>query len=67
MRVEQLNEDMWAMTYLVECESTKKVALIDPVWDNLSDYLSIIEEEGLLSSMLWLHTRMPITSQDASS
>ena len=39
MRVEQLNEDMWAMTYLVECDSTKKVALIDPVWDNLSDYL----------------------------
>ena len=47
MRVEQLNENMWAMTYLVECDSTKKVALIDPVWDNLSDYLSIIEDRGL--------------------
>ena len=47
MRVEQLNDGIWAMTYLVECDSTKKVALIDPVWDNLSDYLSIIEERGL--------------------
>ena len=47
MRVEQLNEGMWAMTYLVVCENSKKATLIDPVWDNLSDYLSIIEEEGL--------------------
>ena len=47
MRVEQLNEDMWAMTYLVVCEETNKAALIDPVWDNLSDYLSLIEERGL--------------------
>ena len=47
MRVEQLNEDMWAMTYLIVCDSTNKATLIDPVWDNLSDYLSLLEEEGL--------------------
>ena len=47
MRVEQLNEDMWAMTYLVVCDSTNKATLIDPVWDNLSDYLSLLENEGL--------------------
>ena len=47
MRVEQLNEGMWAMTYLVVCDSTKKATLIDPVWDNLSDYLSLLEDQGL--------------------
>ena len=47
MRVEQLNEGIWAMTYLVECESSAKATLIDPVWDNMSDYLSVIEERGL--------------------
>ncbi len=47
MRVEQLNEGIWAMTYLVVCEETNKTALIDPVWDHLSDYISVIEEEGL--------------------
>lgn len=47
MRVEQLNEGIWAMTYLVECESSAKATLIDPVWDNMSDYLSVIEEKGL--------------------
>ena len=47
MRVEQLNEGMWAMTYLVVCEDTKKATLIDPVWDNLGDYLSLLEEQGL--------------------
>ena len=56
MRVEQLNEDMWAMTYLVECDSTKKVALIDPVWDNLSDYLSIIEDRGSYSRVCYGYT-----------
>ena len=47
MRVEQLNEGIWAMTYLVVCEDSQKATLIDPVWDNLSDYLSLLEEEGL--------------------
>ena len=48
MRVEQLNENMWAMTYLVVCEKTSKATLIDPVWDNLSDYVSLLEEQGLI-------------------
>lgn len=47
MRVEQINEEMWAMTYLVVCDDTNKATLIDPVWDNLGDYLSLLEEEGL--------------------
>ena len=47
MRVEQLNEGIWAMTYLVVCEDSKKATLIDPVWDNLGDYLSLLEEQGL--------------------
>ena len=57
MRVEQLNEEMWAMTYLIVCEETKLATLIDPVWDNLSDYLSLLEEEGLsLSYAMATHT-----------
>ncbi|MDP6869803.1 MAG: MBL fold metallo-hydrolase [Candidatus Poseidoniaceae archaeon] len=47
MRVEQLNEGMWAMTYLVVCEETSKAALIDPVWDNISDYVTLLEEDNL--------------------
>ena len=57
MRVEQLNEEIWAMTYLVVCEETKLATLIDPVWDNLSDYLSLLEEEGLsLAYAMATHT-----------
>ena len=43
VRVEQLNADGWAMTYLLVCESSGKAALIDPVWDNLSSYESALE------------------------
>ncbi len=43
MRVEQLNDNGWAMTYLLVCESSGKAALIDPVWDNLSSYESALE------------------------
>jgi sulfur dioxygenase len=57
MRVEQLNEEMWAMTYLVVCDETSKATLIDPVWDNLSDYLSLLEEDGLeLEYVMATHT-----------
>ena len=57
MRVEQLNEEMWAMTYLIVCEETKLATLVDPVWDNLSDYLSLLEEEGLsLAYAMATHT-----------
>ena len=47
MRVTQLNSDMWAMSYLVVCEKTNKAALIDPVWDNLDHYLTIIANDNL--------------------
>ena len=61
MRVEQLNEGIWAMTYLVECESSAKATLIDPVWDNMSDYLSVIEERASLWNTLWQHIPMLTT------
>ena len=35
------------MTYLVVCDETKKATLVDPVWDNLSDYISLLETAGL--------------------
>lgn len=57
MRVEQINEDGWAKTYLVVCEETNKATLIDPVWDNISDYLSILEDQGLeLTHCMATHT-----------
>ena len=33
MRFEQLNEGVWAMTYLVVDEVSNQAALIDPVYD----------------------------------
>ena len=57
MRVEQLNEEMWAMTYLVVCDDTNKATLIDPVWDNLGDYLSLLEEA--ISRMIMVHSIKP--------
>jgi glyoxylase-like metal-dependent hydrolase (beta-lactamase superfamily II) len=57
MRVEQINQGVWAMTYLVVCEETNKATLIDPVWDNISDYLSILEDQGLeLTHCMATHT-----------
>ena len=47
MRFEQLNEGVWAMTYLIVDEETQQAALVDPVYDFLETYLSIIEEQGL--------------------
>ena len=62
MRVEQLNEGMWAMTYLVVCEDSKKATLIDPVWDNLGDYLSLLEEQGLeLEYAMATHTHADLS------
>ncbi|MBL6886445.1 MAG: MBL fold metallo-hydrolase, partial [Candidatus Poseidonia sp.] len=31
MRFEQLNEGVWAMTYLIADEATNEAALVDPV------------------------------------
>lgn len=57
MRVDQINEGGWAKTYLVVCEQTNKATLIDPVWDNISDYLSILEEQDLeLTHCMATHT-----------
>ncbi len=57
MRVEQLNTDIWAMTYLVVCEQEEKATLIDPVYDHISDYLSVLEDEGLnLEMCIATHT-----------
>ena len=47
MRFEQLNEGVWAMTYLIVDEETQQAALVDPVYDFLETYLSLIEEQGL--------------------
>jgi len=47
MRFEQLNEGVWAMTYLVVDESTKEAALVDPVYDFMETYLTHLEAEGL--------------------
>ncbi len=47
MRFEQLNEGVWAMTYLIVDESTQKAALVDPVYDFLDRYVALIEKENL--------------------
>ena len=47
MRFEQLNEGVWAMTYLVVDESTKEAALVDPVYDFMDTYLTHLKTEGL--------------------
>ena len=47
MRFEQLNKDVWAMTYLIVDEKTQEAALVDPVYDFLDQYTSLLEEQGL--------------------
>ena len=57
MRVTQLNEGMWAMTYLVVCEESNSATLIDPVYDEIDNYLSVMESEGLkLTHCIATHT-----------
>ena len=57
MRFEQLNEGVWAMTYLVVDESSNQAALIDPVYDYLDSYLSLLENNGLtLTHAIATHT-----------
>lgn len=57
MRVEQLNEGMWAMTWLLVDEEGSNAVLIDPVWDELSHYLSLLEEQDLtLTHCIATHT-----------
>ena len=47
MRFEQLNEGVWAMTYLIVDEATNEAALVDPVYDYLDRYTSLLDSEGL--------------------
>jgi sulfur dioxygenase len=47
MRFEQLNEGVWAMTYLIVDETTQQAALIDPVYDFLESYIQRLEKDGL--------------------
>jgi glyoxylase-like metal-dependent hydrolase (beta-lactamase superfamily II) len=47
MRFEQLNEGVWAMTYLIVDESTGQAALVDPVYDFMEAYVSLLERENL--------------------
>ncbi|MCH1539948.1 MAG: MBL fold metallo-hydrolase [Candidatus Poseidonia sp.] len=57
MHFEQLNEEGWAMTYLVVDESTNMAALIDPVFDFMDAYVSRIAKEGLtLQYVIATHT-----------
>ena len=42
MRVEQLNSDGWAKTYLLVDDDSKDAILIDPVYDFTEHYLEIL-------------------------
>ena len=44
MRFEQLNEGVWAMTYLIVDETTNEAALVDPVYDFLQHYLDVLNQ-----------------------
>ena len=46
MRFEQLNEGVWAMTYLIVDETTKEAALVDPVYDFMDNYTTLLNEQG---------------------
>ena len=47
MLFEQLNEGVWAMTYLIVDETTREAALVDPVYDYMDAYLERLEKDGL--------------------
>lgn len=47
MRFEQLNEGVWARTYLLVDENTMEAALVDPVYDYLETYLAKLEQDNL--------------------
>ena len=51
MQVKQLNEGVWARTYLVICDETNKAAIIDPVWDYLDNYESHFEGLDLVYAL----------------
>ena len=47
MGFKQLNETGWAKTYLIWDEATKDATLIDPVYDFMDAYTSMLKSEGL--------------------
>ena len=51
MRVEQLNDEGWAKTYLLIDENSSDVCLIDPVYDFNQRYLDMIDSQGLTLKM----------------
>lgn len=48
MKVENLNSGIWARTWLVVDKETKQAALVDPVYDHMSDYDKVLNERGLV-------------------
>ena len=51
MRVEQLNDEGWAKTYLLIDENSSDVCLIDPVYDFTQRYLELIDHRNLTLKM----------------
>ena len=47
MRFEQLNEGVWAMTYLLVDETTMQAALVDPVYDYIDSYIEKLQQDNL--------------------
>ena len=47
MRFEQLNEGVWAMTYLIVDDETSEAALVDPVYDFLQTYIDLLDQQDL--------------------
>lgn len=57
MSVEQINDGVWAMAYLIVDESTNQAAIVDPVYDYQDAYLALLEERGLtLAYAIATHT-----------
>ncbi len=57
MRVEQLNQEGWAKTYLLSVEDSNEICLVDPVFDYTEKYLEIIKERnGVLKFCIATHT-----------
>ena len=48
MRVEQLNGEGWAKTYLIVEENSGEVCLVDPVYDFTQRYLELIESQDFV-------------------
>lgn len=57
MRVEQLNQEGWAKTYLLTVENSNEVCLIDPVFDFTEKYLEVINQSNsVLKYCISTHT-----------